>query len=342
MAVNQDSISVIIPCYNGERFLSEAIESVLEQSLPAQEIIVVDDGSTDATKQVAMRYPQVRYIYQVKQGVSAARNLGLRMSQGKYIVFLDHDDRLLPSALEVGVHYLTQFPEAGFAFGRCRNIDAQGQLIEDSSRSILARPYEHPIYPNILKGNSVHPPARHLFQRTVFDVVGEFDTSLTVAEDYDMYLRVAAAFPGYSHNHTVVEYRDYQSSASATARPSQHLLASMRVLDKQKPVVRHNREYQAAYRVGRKHWQQIYSRFVVYDIAVYLKAGKVDRALIALYLLLRYYPQGLVQLGTLPTKLVRRIQPYLGTALKAFGYSSRRQKDADSRLPLEASMDSQG
>ncbi|HEY9659872.1 MAG TPA: glycosyltransferase, partial [Allocoleopsis sp.] len=279
---------------------------------------------------------------QVKQGVSAARNLGLRISKGKYIVFLDHDDRLLPTALEVGVHYLTQFPEAGFAFGCCRNVDAQGQLIENSNRSILERSYDHPIYPNILKGNSVHPPARHLFQRTVFDVVGEFDTSLTVAEDYDMYLRVAAAFPGHSHNHTVVEYRDYQSSASATARPSQHLLASMRVLNKQKPVIRHNRDYQEAYRVGRKHWQQIYSRFVVYDIAVYLKAGKVDRALIALYLLLRYYPQGLVQLGAVPAKLVRRIKSPLGTALQALGHSRRRRKDDNARLPLEASMDSQG
>src|SRR5215210_2105808 len=93
-------VSVIIPCYNQAHFLGEAIESVLGQSYPNFEIVVVDDGSPDDTAEVAARYPEVRYICQDNQGLSAARNTGLGQSEGEYVVFLDADDRLLPEALE--------------------------------------------------------------------------------------------------------------------------------------------------------------------------------------------------------------------------------------------------
>src|ERR687890_856397 len=95
-------VSVVIPCYNQAHFLGEAIESVLAQSYPRFEIIVVDDGSTDDTSKVAARHPGGRYVYQNNQGVSAARNSGLARSEGEYVVFLDADDRLLPEALVAG------------------------------------------------------------------------------------------------------------------------------------------------------------------------------------------------------------------------------------------------
>src|SRR5215212_9690625 len=91
-------VSVVIPCYNQAHFLSEAIESVLAQTHPNFEIIVVDDGSTDNTSEVAARYPGVRHIRQDNQGLAAARNTGLRESKGTCLVFLDADDRLLPNA----------------------------------------------------------------------------------------------------------------------------------------------------------------------------------------------------------------------------------------------------
>src|SRR5215208_5142350 len=93
------TISVIIPCYNGAGFLSEAIESVLAQRYPDLETIVVDDGSTDNSLAIAAQYPEIRSISQRNAGVAAARNTGLRYSAGEYIVFLDQDDRLLPDAL---------------------------------------------------------------------------------------------------------------------------------------------------------------------------------------------------------------------------------------------------
>ena len=93
-----DVVSVVITCYNQAHFLREAIESILAQSYSNHEIIVVDDGSTDNTPQIAKSYSTLRYVYQQNQGLAAARNTGLRESRGEFVVFLDADDRLLPIA----------------------------------------------------------------------------------------------------------------------------------------------------------------------------------------------------------------------------------------------------
>src|SRR5882672_136402 len=119
-------ISIVIPCYNQAHFLAEAIESVLAQIWPADEIIVVDDGSTDNPGQVAARYPQVRCIRQENQGLPGARNTGLRESHGDYLVFLDADDRLTPQALAVGMQHLNARPECVLVAGHYQNIAADG------------------------------------------------------------------------------------------------------------------------------------------------------------------------------------------------------------------------
>jgi len=103
-------VSVVIPCYNQAHFLGEAIESVLAQSYPNFEIIVVDDGSTDDTSEVARRYPGVRLVRQENKGLSGARNAGLAHSEEEYVVFLDADDRLLPDALETVLEHLEAHP----------------------------------------------------------------------------------------------------------------------------------------------------------------------------------------------------------------------------------------
>ena len=94
-------VSVVIACYNGERYLQEAIESALAQSYPRVEIIVVDDGSTDGSSEIAKKFP-VRYVRQENRGLTESRNLGIRASRGNYVVFLDADDRLRRDAIETG------------------------------------------------------------------------------------------------------------------------------------------------------------------------------------------------------------------------------------------------
>ena len=107
---------MIVPCYNGAPFLEEALRSALSQSYPEVEIIVVDDGSTDNSPEIAHRFP-VRYIRQENRGLTETRNRGVRESRGSYIVFLDADDRLKPEAIEAGLRMLERKPECAMAVG---------------------------------------------------------------------------------------------------------------------------------------------------------------------------------------------------------------------------------
>jgi hypothetical protein len=119
-------VSVVIPCYNQAHFMPDPIESVLAQTHPHHEIVVVDDGSTDNTQEVVGRYPGVRCIRQRNCGLAAARNTGIRRSNGDYLVFLDADDRLLPDALQVGLDDMRAHPECAFVSGRYRHIGIDG------------------------------------------------------------------------------------------------------------------------------------------------------------------------------------------------------------------------
>src|SRR5690554_879710 len=107
-------VSVIIPCYNHGEYLSEAIESVLNQTYTPIEVIVIDDGSSDDTEKVAKRYPSVRYFFQENKGLSSARNLGITNSTGELLVFLDADDLLLHYAIDYNVKFLQA--DDGLAF----------------------------------------------------------------------------------------------------------------------------------------------------------------------------------------------------------------------------------
>lgn len=304
--MNTKIVSVIIPCYNGAQFLSEAIESALAQTYPPFEILVVDDGSTDNTGEVAARYQGVRYIRQENQGASIARNTGLSKSQGDYLVFLDHDDRILPKALEVGVNSLNQHPACGFVFGFSRSIRADGSLLGEAQSEWI----ETANYQLILSGRSLSPPATVMFRRAVFESVGEFDRSFDPAEDYEFYLRVARAFPIYCHNQIIVEYRRHDNNLSCNI--PRILETTLKVIDAQWEFVKGNRDYEAAYRTGKKHWPNLFGPYVPYGMADHIKAGRFLAAARVMFLLLRHYPQGLVNYALeLLSKLTKRFSSVL-------------------------------
>src|SRR4051794_12323832 len=123
------TVSVVIPCFNQGRFLPDALESVLAQTFPAAEIVVVDDGSTDETAAAARRYPNVRCIRQRNRGLASARNTGLMHTAGECVVFLDADVRLRPEAVEIGVRELQAHPECALVWGRCVRIDEHGRQL---------------------------------------------------------------------------------------------------------------------------------------------------------------------------------------------------------------------
>ena len=160
------TVSVVIPVWNGALHLAQAVESVLAQEHPADEILVVDDGSTDGTPAVASRFPQVRYLRQENRGPGPARNLGLRESRGSLVAFLDHDDLWLPGKLGAQLDRLAQEPAADGVFAWMENF-LSGELPPEER--LRLRCPEEP---------SRAPAASTLLvRREVFDRVGPWPDS---------------------------------------------------------------------------------------------------------------------------------------------------------------------
>lgn len=251
-------VSIVIPCYNQGRFLGEAIESALHQSYPQVEVIVVDDGSTDNTQEVIAAHAvhaEVHNIYQENQGASVARNRGIRASTGRYLVFLDSDDRLLPQALEVGVKQMHDHLDCAMAFGRYRTIAADGSLLQ--SREYPVVQIDH--YRQLLLSNYIHTPSTVIFRRTVFETVKGFEALFKGAEDYDLYLRIARYFAIVGHEELVADYRRHDANMTGN-----HALVSkscLSVLRKQRRHARGREEWKEAIQDGmrtyRRHWGDI-------------------------------------------------------------------------------------
>ena len=113
-------VSVVIPCYKQAQFPPQALQSILHQTTQPHEIVVVEDGSADGVERVVQRFPDVRYVQQRHRGVSAARNTGLRSTSGKYVVFLDADDRLLPHHVQSSLQAFERNPAAALVIGDYR------------------------------------------------------------------------------------------------------------------------------------------------------------------------------------------------------------------------------
>jgi len=183
------AVSVIIPTYNRMRPLEDAVKSVQSQTYRDFELIIVDDGSTDGTDRLIEKSaPDAVYIRQENRGVSSARNRGILASKGKYIAFLDSDDRWLPEklSLQVGAmeegHFVSHTEEIWIRNGRRVNPGARHKK---HSGDIFLKSL--PLV--------VISPSSVMIRREIFDDVGLFDEKLLAAEDYDMWLRITVSYP---------------------------------------------------------------------------------------------------------------------------------------------------
>ena len=196
-------VSVIIPTYNRAGYLCQALDSVFDQSFEPWEVIVVDDGSSDATPDVVRSFGQrVRYECQDHQGVAAARNLGLALASGDLIAWLDSDDRWKPRFLSTVVPVLEEQLEVDGVYTGFLHIDAEGTEHKRSTRCV---PPEE-LFDRLVEGNFIVTPALVVRSRC-FRKVGHFDTQLRVAEDYDMWLRLARSFTIVGLPQVLVEVR---------------------------------------------------------------------------------------------------------------------------------------
>jgi glycosyltransferase involved in cell wall biosynthesis len=233
------SVSVVIPCFDQGHYLGEAIESVLAQTVPAAELVVVDDGSSDNSFEVAGRYPSVRRIRQANRGVAAARNAGLAASSRECVVFLDADDRLLPQALEIGAPALARRPHVAFVAGRSRDIGDDGALVTGEQQPLVRQDH----YRRLLEDCFIWSGSSIAYRRLAIESVGGFDESLVAGDDYDLYLRLARRFPIYCHDVVVTEYRRH--GTNTTRDPALVLASQLDVLHRQRPRLRdrHTREH---------------------------------------------------------------------------------------------------
>ncbi len=247
-------VSVIIPCFNHAQYLPAAIESVHKQTHKNIEIIVIDDGSTDDTKSVCLPWPKVKYVYQPNQGLSASRNKGIQHSVGEFLVFLDADDILYPSAITTNLQLINQDQELAFVSGSHDKRYLDSNIIEDKTRVITGD-----YYCNLLEGNYIAMIAAVMFRRFAFDAI-RYGTSLKACEDYDVYLKIARKHKVYHHNDKIACYHIYQSNMSANIPLM--LKSALTVLKRQRKHLNSEKEI-SSYRKGLSVWQNYFSREVV-------------------------------------------------------------------------------
>ncbi|MFC5269473.1 glycosyltransferase [Adhaeribacter terreus] len=250
-------VSVIIPCYNHAHFLHKAIESVLKQTYRNTEIVVVDDGSSDDTKAVSEKYPEVKYVYQQNQGLSAARNTGVKKSTGDLLLFLDADDWLYPRGIEQNVNSFYQQKKAAFVSGTFNAVYVNENLIREGVTEVKA---DH--YCQLLRGNYIGMVATVLFQRWVFTEF-EFDTSLKNCEDYDLYLKVARKYPVYHHLDKIAAYRFHNTNMSGNVPAMLH--GVLQIMDRQEPHLKTEAE-RTALKKGRRNWKNYYCQALLEQV----------------------------------------------------------------------------
>lgn len=182
-------ISVIIPAYNAERYIKEAIESALSQTYKDIEIIVINDGSTDRTGDIAFQCFQhesqrVLIVHQKNKGASAARNTGIKYAKGEYIAFLDADDVWLPNKLQKQIALLENDKDLALVYSNCyRNTDT---LFD------IAKPHRGFAFSELILDNFI-PTSSVVVRKSILDKVGVFNESFLISQDFDLWLRIAHA-----------------------------------------------------------------------------------------------------------------------------------------------------
>ncbi len=298
-------VTVVIPCYNQADFLGEAIRSALDQNYARLEVIVVDDGSTDETAEVAGRYPRVVCERQANRGLAAARNRGLEGSRGEYVVFLDADDRLAAGALRVGADTLDSRPDCAFVYGNVKLIDANGSLILYPPGVNIERDH----YLELLRHNHIWSPGAVMYRRSVFDGIGLFDPGVNASADYDLNLRIAKNFPIFCHGEVVLEYRKHGSNM--TRNFADMLKTSMAVRRSHRRHGKLNSLQKEALESGTRAAQKDYGEKLIRAVGAQLRAREWRQALPGTLTLLRYYPEGLA-------RLIRR-KLFRSTSKQSFG-----------------------
>lgn len=233
------TVSVIMPAYNVEPYIGDAIESVLAQTFTDYELLIIDDGSTDGTAEIARRFAgrdsRVKLIQQENRGLAAARNTALRHATGELMALLDSDDLWMPRFLRAQIAVLHARPAVDIVTGNARTLGSH----EDG---LPARPWPDPRpWPNLrtILTDELSVFIMSVFRRRVYDTIGGFDEMLRTNEDFDFWLRAALAGFAFARNDEPLgSYRRRDDSLSASQ--VRMLRGALRVYYKHRPALLDN------------------------------------------------------------------------------------------------------
>ncbi len=222
--MNPPTVSVVMCVYNGERYLAEAIESILAQTMRDFEFVIVDDGSTDGTGEVLRRYAsaddRVCVVTRPHEGVAAALNFGSGLARGKYIARMDADDVAFPDRLAKQVAFLERSPEVAVVGGALEVVDDQGRATH-----VKVNPQEDAeIKERLLHEDCIAHPSVML-RTEVFRAAGGYRTTFAHAEDYDLWLRLAETCRFANLPDVLIRYRVHPESVSVRSRRDQIVYA---------------------------------------------------------------------------------------------------------------------
>lgn len=203
-------VSVILPVYNGENYLRVSIDSVLQQTFQDFELIVVDDGSSDASAEIARSYGKdLKYVYQENTGVAGAVNHGLRLATGRYISWLSHDDAFHPQKLEKQVTALDQLGTPAVCYTDIQRIDSEGR---DVGEYVLPEHSRSEVLRHILVCGQICLAAYSiLYDRRCLDQVGLYSLKWRCANDVEMLLRLARKFSLIRVPGTLMQVREHEN-----------------------------------------------------------------------------------------------------------------------------------
>ncbi len=220
------TVSVIIPTFNRRDYITIALDSVLAQTYKDYEIIIIDDGSSDDTKEVLKPYrDNLRYFFQENRGIAPSRNRGIEEARGDYIALLDSDDYWLPEKLEHQVNGFRKNPQCGMIATRCSSIDSSGRFRKHN------RPGKSGwVLLDLFKANFIRTSSA-MITRECLTTVGLFDESLTECEEYDLWLRIAKHYPISFINDPLTIYTDNPHGVSTDSLVGR--LIRLKVLEKE-------------------------------------------------------------------------------------------------------------
>ena len=219
-------ISAVLPAYNAEKYISRALDSVLKQTRPADEIIVIDDGSTDSTAEIIKGYgDKIRYVYQDNGGESAARNRGVQEASCEWIAFLDSDDEWLEHNLELLAGLVCRNKNLVWAFGNFINCDYSTEkrwpaFKEQIPKALLGGSDFFSSYLKCFNAGFNVCSINHIIKKSVYEDVGLYALGQKRGADTDMWLRIAYKYPqiGYVRKPLAIYHRGIAESMTSSHR----------------------------------------------------------------------------------------------------------------------------